>query len=284
MRLSIRQNGDERINYNQVTINGWRAAGLYGFTIVLKGTSSACPVPVLISSIRINLTLADPSLPLLKSLPASSPLVKCQNYHNDNQQLAFEFCLTKEQINALEEHRKFGDLVLKFDLSAIVSSKEEAFETYDIETATIPREKWLSALNQSGFRQTLLFEVPVPFEVDRLDLNTLYAKAQEFIEIGHYKDAVMQCRHIIEHAEKARNDSKHSKEANRKAQDRTTRQEMSANERMLSLREQIKNICQLGAHGSESFTRSQSKTVLGITMALLAEPTVGFFNDEPKQR
>ncbi len=283
MRLSIRKNGDDVTNYNQVTINGWRAAGGYGFTIVLKGTSKAFPDPVFISSIRANLTLADPSLPLLKSLPASSQLVKCHSYSNENEQLVFEFCLAKEQINVLEEHRKSGDLALNIGLHALVSGKGEVFDTYDAKTATIPREEWLTALKQSGFRQTLLFEVPVPYETDNLDLSTLYAKAQEFIEIGHYKDAVMQCRHMIEHAEKVRNDSNQSKEANRNAQVRATRQEMSANERMLSLREQIKNICQLGAHGSESFTRSQSKAVLGMTMALLAEPTVGFYSDEPKQ-
>lgn len=282
MRLSIRKNGDDVTNYNQVTINGWRAAGGYGFTIVLKGTSKAFHDPICISNIRANLSLANPNLPLLKSLPASSQLVKCHSYSNDNEQLVFELCLVKEQINALEEHRKSGNLALNIGLHAMISAKGEVFDTYDAETATIPREEWLTALKQSGFRKTVLFEVPVPYETDNLDLNNLYTKAQEFIEIGHYKDAVMQCRHIIEHAEKVRNDSKQSKEANRKAQG-TTRQEMSANERMLSLREQIKNICQLGAHGSESFTRSQSKAVLGMTMALLAEPTVGFYSDEPKQ-
>jgi hypothetical protein len=47
---------------------------------------------------------------------------------------------------------------------------------------------------------------------------------------------------------------------------------MTAIERILSLRKQIK----IGAHSSESFTRSQAKAVLGMTMALLAEPAVGF--------
>jgi hypothetical protein len=44
----------------------------------------------------------------------------------------------------------------------------------------------------------------------------------------------------------------------------------------LNLREQIKNVCQLGAHGNKIFTRSQAKAILGITLSLLAEPTVGF--------
>ena len=49
---------------------------------------------------------------------------------------------------------------------------------------------------------------------------------------------------------------------------------------LVSLREQLKNICQLGAHGTEEFTRSQAKAVLGMSMALLAEPTVGFASED----
>ena len=86
----------------------------------------------------------------------------------------------------------------------------------------------------------------------------------------------MQCRHIIEHLESVREDKAISSEANKKAQDRQLRKDMTAIERMLSLREQIKNVCQLGAHGSEDFSRSQARAVLGMTMALLTEPTVGF--------
>ena len=53
---------------------------------------------------------------------------------------------------------------------------------------------------------------------------------------------------------------------------------MTATERMLSAREQLKSICHLSAHGIEFFTRSQARAVLGMTLALLAEPTVGFFS------
>lgn len=45
---------------------------------------------------------------------------------------------------------------------------------------------------------------------------------------------------------------------------------------LMDLREQLKNVCQLGAHGSEPFSQSQARTVLGMTKVLLAEPTVGF--------
>ena len=65
------------------------------------------------------------------------------------------------------------------------------------------------------------------------------------------------------------------------ASNREKREAMTAIERMLSLREQLKNICQLGGHDLDNyedgeFTRSQARVVLGMTMTLLAEPTVGF--------
>src|SRR5690625_7830226 len=93
----------------------------------------------------------------------------------------------------------------------------------------------------------------------------------------------MQCRHIIEQIEKVREDKNQSSAANTKAHSKE-RKDMSSIERLLSVREQLKNVCQLGAHGSESFTRSQAKTVLAMTMALLAEPTVGFTASRSEER
>jgi hypothetical protein len=122
-----------------------------------------------------------------------------------------------------------------------------------------------------------LFEVPLPNASG--DLKALFSKAQEFIEIGHYKDAVMQCRHIVEQVEALREDKQASAAANKKAHS-SDRKDMSSIERLMSLREQLKNICQLGAHGNEEFTRSQARAVLGMTMALLAEPTVGFVSGQ----
>lgn len=84
----------------------------------------------------------------------------------------------------------------------------------------------------------------------------------------------MQCRHIIESIEELRDDKREAMDANRMAHS-SARKEMSSIERLLSLREQLKNVCQLGGHGREAFTRSQALSVLGMTMALISEPTVG---------
>ena len=187
----------------------------------------------------------------------------------------FEVILTKEQINVLEEHRQDKDLKLNLGLRALISSDGTLLSSYDCEDFIVPREEWLKALNNAGFRQTVLFEIPLPFGTK--ELNNFFEKAQEFIESGHYKEAVIQCRHIIEQIESIREDKKQSSAANTKAHS-GERKNMSTIERLLSLREQLKNICQLGAHGSETFTRSQAKAILGMTMTLIAEPTIGCSN------
>jgi len=222
--------------------------------------------------ISLSISLADPMRPLLVSIPSSERLIKCHDFPS-SEQIAFEMVLSREQINALEAYRQEKDLKLNLGLRALVASGDELLPSFDCTDIIVPREQWLNALKNAGYRNTLLFEVPLPATSD--GLASLISKAQEFIETGHYKDAVMQCRHIVEQVESLREDKQASVSANKIAHS-GERREMSPVDRLLSLREQLKNICQLGAHGTEEFTRSQAKAVLGMTMALLAEPTVGF--------
>jgi hypothetical protein len=272
MRISIRHNSDDIVEFNQFTVHGREAAGGYGFTFLLKGNCRRCENPISIFDIRLSLALSAPAKPVLTSIPSSIQIIQCTQYPNNNQQLPFETILTKEQVNALEEYRQDKDLKLNIGLRALTSSNSTPVASYEHKDVILPREEWLGALHNAGLRQTILFEIPLPNA--SIEFTSLYTKAQEFIETGHYKEAVIKCRLIIEQLESLREDKKQSGAANTKAHS-NDRKNMSAIERLLSLREQLKNICQLGAHGSETFTRSQAKAVLGMTMTLLAEPTVG---------
>lgn len=273
MRISIRNNSSYIIEFDRLIVSGREAAGGYAFSFTLRGSRPACSAPVSIFDISLSLSLSDPVRPLLNAVPSSTQVVQCHSFANNSEQIHFECVLTKGQVNAIEDYRLEGDLKLNVGLRALTTSSDGLLTSFDVADVVVSREHWLNALKSAGFRQTLLFEVPLPSVAE--ELTGIMSKAQEFIETGHYKDAVMQCRHIIEQIEKIRDDKKQSSAANAKAHSKE-RQDMSSIERLLSLREQLKNVCQLGAHGSEYFTRSQAKAVLAMTMALLAEPTVGF--------
>lgn len=275
MRLPIRCNGNYIVDFDQFFVHGREAAGGYGLVFSMRGNRQACQNTMVIFDLSLSISLADTRKPLAQSIPSSSRLIKCHNF-TSSEQVFFEAVFTKEQISAIEDYRQEKDLKLQFGLRALIATGDEWFSDQDLADVTLTREQWLDALRNAGYRNTMLFEVPVPTVPDGLAL--VISKAQEFIEIGHYRDAVMQCRHLIEQVETIREDKKSSGTANNMAHGQN-RRDMTAVQRLLSLREQLKNICQLGAHGSEEFTRSQAKTVLGMTMTLLAEPTVGFVTD-----
>ena len=245
----------------------------------MHGTQQPCETPIKVIDIILSLSFSEPVKLLITSVLSEKRLIQC-NGHSMHEQLYFRTILTKEQVNAIEEYRQEGSLKLHIELSSLISSDNGRSQFRDDTDLTIPRESWLEALEKSGYRRTLLFEVPLPSISDYLDKHL--SKAQECIEIGHYKEAVLQCRRIIEYIEKLRNDKKQAIASNKKAAgNKKEREIMTVIERMLSLREQLKNICQLGGHDSDNhedgeFTRSQARVVLGMTMTLLAEPTVGF--------
>jgi len=272
MRLPISYNGNYVIEFESLTVHGREAAGGYGLTLLMRGNRKPCQSKIVIFDISLSVSLTDSIRPLLVSIPSSGRLIKCHDFPG-SEQIVFETVLNREQVNALEEYRQEKDLKLNLGLRALVASGDELLPSFDSVLISIPREQWLDALKNAGCRNTLLFEVPLP--ATSSDETALFSKAQEFIETGHYQDAVMQCRRIVERIESTRGDKQASALANKTAHSRE-RSGMSSIERLLSLREQLKNICHLGAHGTEEFTRSQAKAVLGMTMALLAEPTVGF--------
>lgn len=274
MRITISENGNSIAEFEQLNVHGRQAAGGYSFTFVLRGNRKACEKNISIFDIRLSIALSEPIKPLANLIPASNQCIQCHQYPNNGEQLAFELILTKEQINTLEDYRQDNDLKMNLGLRALTLAGNAPTSSYDSDDVIIQREQWLKALNNAGFRQTILFEVPLPTVSN--DFTSLYSKAQGFIQTGHYKESVIQCRHIIEKIESSREDKSLSSVANKKAHDRQERQNMNSIERLLSMREQLKNVCQLGAHGDESFTRSQAKSILAMTMALLAEPTIGF--------
>lgn len=275
MSLRIAHRGTSVYEFSSSQITGRSVIGSFGFVLSMtfqqRHTDEIVHVERLWCSVGLNSGL-EMILPRVEC--SEGPFSASVGYQND-QRLFFEFVLTGQQLEAIEARRGEGDLVLKIGLRASTrTAGEHTVQTLSDESLTVRREEWLNALENSGYRKTLLFELPLAHMDDHAD--TLVQRAQYLIDTGLYKEAVMQCRHIIEHVEELRGDKQASMNANKESQDRVKRMDMSIEARMLSMREHVKNICQLGGHGHEQFTRSQARAVLSMTMALLSEPTVGF--------
>lgn len=273
MRLQIPMNsGNSLVEFTSLQMAGRKGFGAYTLAIVLRGYSSAIGKMISITNINISILDQNNSGSLLLGCLSSNQVAYFGQYARE-EQLTFEFQLSASHLEALEEYRHDCDLNLSLWLRATVVDGTSISGACHNSSVSITRERWLDALFSMGYKKTLLFEVPVPIQEGLI--SNLIDKAQYQIAIGHYKDAVMQCRRIIEAVENIRSDNTESKMANKKlvAGDREA---MTVRERMLSMREQVKNVCQLSAHGDEEFTRSQAKSILGLTLTLLAEPTVGF--------
>jgi len=272
LRLSIRGNGRYLVEFDRFDVQGRKAVSGCGLVFSLKGSSPGSERNVDIFDIQLGLHNSEGSRFIVPSIPYADSLRQTSQYSNGNESFHFEVVLTLEQINAIEAIRQDGDLKLVVTLKALLSSSSGLERSYERSEVVVPREVWLKALRSSGFCRAVLYEIP--FSASDIDIESFLTKARGFIETGHYKDAVMQCRHIIEWLEEQRGDKREAAAANRMAHS-DSRKDMTSIERLLSLREQLKNVCQLGGHGREAFTRSQALSVLGMTMALISEPTVG---------
>jgi len=195
--------------------------------------------------------------------------------HTVDSQLGFFFYLSTSQVASIEEFRNSGDLKKSIWLSGVVDYEGKQNDFYDKDDYVISKQQWLEALAAMKYKDTLFFELYMPMDNEPEDENVkiLLERAQNHILNGHYQETIGLCRQAIEFVEKVRKDKNVASKAAKKYID--SRKEMDVLERMLFLREGLKNVTQLGAHHSKEFSRQQAQAILGMTVALLSSPEVG---------
>lgn len=192
--------------------------------------------------------------------------------HTTHRQLSFLIQLSPHQLEAIESRRNGGDLKLSVWMfgEARQGAKMNGFA--ERSEYVLTQQEWLGALEKMGARRTLLFELALPSGDDsaRTVLAEILTKAHSHLLKGHYDEVVGFCRQAVEYIEK-RNDDKALVE-NAREKYRSNRESMDVAERLLFLREVLKNVTHLGSHYCDKpgFSRQQAHAVLGMTVALLS--------------
>lgn len=267
-------NGPRLAEVRSVSAHGVPGCGVYVLYIRLTMLAANLKSEALVSQLSCLLETDKPCLKISNGVIEGNPVIRWTEY-TDEYQLGVFFYLSGNQISAIEEYRNSGDLKLSIWLSGIVDYEGKRTDFSDKGDYLISKQQWIEALSSMGYKDALLFEIAFP-NVEGSDteaIKELLKKAQTHILNGHYQESVGLCRQAIEVIEKVRDDK--SKASSAVSKYRENRQHMNTEERMLFLREGLKNITQLGAHYGDEFSRNQAQAVLGMTVALLSSPEVG---------
>ena len=257
---------------NSISVHGIQGCGVYVLLLTLKINASYLSSEILLSQLCCSLELGNKKI--ASGFIDGRPIIIWTEFSSE-ERIGFKFYLSASQLNAIEAVRSNGDLKIGVSLAGSFNCGEENQGFSDRGEFLIPKQEWLGALSAMLYKDSLLFELPMPKKSNEQDKNLkeLLERAHSHILNGHYQESIGLCRQAIEFIEKDRNDKKKVTEATAKYKE--NRREMSALERMFCLREMLKNITQLGAHHGEEFSRQQAQSVLGMTVALLSFPEIG---------
>ena len=248
-------NGKRLGEVRDISVHGFQGCGVYGLYLILKVNAGNLNSEAFLSQLQCRIELGDNGRKIANGFIEGNPVIRWTEL-SEVEQLGFFFYLSSNQIEAVEESRRAGDLKLGVWLSGEARYKGVTQNFSDKRDYLIQKQQWLDVLSKNGYQQTLLFELPMPKETDGVgeNLRELLERAQKHILNGHYQESVGLCRQAIEVVENSRKDKNKASEAVRKYTD-NRRREMSVEERMLFLREVLKNVTQLGAHHGDEFSR-----------------------------
>ncbi|HLQ25384.1 MAG TPA: hypothetical protein VK138_05820 [Acidiferrobacterales bacterium] len=249
--------------------------------------------------VRVHGAVANPDH-LLGPLCPESPVFIEQSANGQKSQIRLYIDLNKEQMEALENIRNGGDLWFRFHWMAIGNGPQGFWPINGWSGLEFQANQsdWLRVLKEMNYGEFLLFEIPIPKEEYNSELrqSVLYLRrARENFYKGEWDKAIGDCRDVlkkltdglgdtdeISRAKKMYCARKGQKIASELAQtggpntttgDPNLREEMTAIQRFLFLREALMHVTHLSHHASDNaeielFDRKDAASVLALTAAI----------------
>lgn len=188
-----------------------------------------------------------------------------------------DLALSPGAMERIEASRTGGQsLILRLKLHGEVWIGHDAAPLHDAIECRISQSDWLTALEQCGHGQYLLFEVPVLASRDpRAPTSTKYLQqAKEQFAKGHFDDVVAVCRKALEAAIDA-TQTQDAQQAATKLFKSGKDKELGLEQRELVIRQAVMNLTHLAHHHEPGadvvrFDRSAAAMVLGMTSSIVA--------------
>ena len=259
-----------------IHVSGLPAIGGYVLVCRLDVSIGKVNAETLIRDLSIRLELAGREINGLIGYGISDGRPEVRWFdHSSHEQMIFLIQLSPYQVEAVEKIRNGGDIQFSVWLYGEVQQADKVTAIREQSEYRIPQQEWVQALGQMNYRNVLLFELPLPpAKNEKSPLAELLSKAQEHLVSGRYDESILCCRQAIECVENSNSDRRLA--ANAVEKYKTSRTEMDVNERIVFLREALKNITHSAGHYNdrEGFSYNQARMVLGVTVAILSMATV----------
>lgn len=267
-------NGYRVAELREVKVHGLPGIGSYTLVLMLHFMATQPRAETTLRNVSVRLEWGDNEQRMIGvALPDGVPTRISQ--YSTNIPMGFRLPVSTAQIEDIEKRRNGGSFKLALWFMCDVEQAGISRSNSDRYEFDVRQQDWIEALERMEYRKTMLFELPVP-SADA-PIGELVAKAQAFLHKGDYDQAVTLCRQAIEKIEGLEGDKSAAGQAVKKY--RAAREDMDTTERLLFLREALKNATHLAVHHSPShcgFSRDQAKAILGTTISLLgiSMPTI----------
>lgn len=260
-------NGYRIAELRELKISGLPGIGCYVLVLNLHFNVAPPKVETIIRNVSIRLDWGDGAQRMIGVASPDSQITRITEYSSE-MQIGFRLPLTGTQIERIEQRRNGAGFKLALWFMGEVDQGGKVQNKSDRHEFEVRQQDWIEALERMEYRKTMLFELPVPSP--DAPIGELVAKAQAFLHKGEYDQAVTLCRQAIEKTEALAGDRSTASRVVDKYRD--DRKGMDTAERLLFLREALKNATHLAVHHSPShcgFSRDQAKVILSATISVL---------------
>jgi len=187
-----------------------------------------------------------------------------------------EFELNQPRLQAIEDVRVGGELLLKVTLRVrFMDGTGKIHDVGDEQSLHVNQATWIKVLEQMGYGRRMLIEVPIPDQAAQPEMAKTIeclAKADAALRRGEWREAVGQCRDVMEALAVAMNDNDHTDPMFNPLF--ANSQGMDMNARLLVLRRALKLFTHPARHmGANSvgydWRRSDAIAILNMVSALI---------------